>query len=98
MPYGMPFRLPLGMPLRLPFGLRFRRRPLRKTGLEWAEGFWKGIRPFVHLRVEDALLILPPSRVFKLNSSGCQVLDFLSRGGSLADIPGLDDKKIEELH
>jgi radical SAM protein with 4Fe4S-binding SPASM domain len=70
---------------------------LKETGLEWAEGFWKGIRPFVHLRKEDSLLILPPSRVFKLNGSGYQVLDFLTRGGCLADIPALDPQKRQEL-
>jgi radical SAM protein with 4Fe4S-binding SPASM domain len=70
---------------------------LRNTGLEWAAGFWKGILPYVHLRKEDKLLILPPNRVFKLNDSGYQILEFLSRGGSLAAIPALDADKRRDL-
>jgi radical SAM protein with 4Fe4S-binding SPASM domain len=65
--------------------------------LAWAEAFWKGIRPYVHLREADSILILPPNRVFKLNGTGFEVLDFLSRGGRLADIPSMDESRAGQL-
>ncbi len=65
--------------------------------LEWAEKFWRGIEPYVHLREEDAILILPPNRVFKLNPSGLGILGMLSSGSSLKDVPGLRGERIEQV-
>ena len=48
-------------------------------------------------RPEDSVLILPPNRVYKLGGSGAQVLSFLGKGGSLADIPGMDAEKASDL-
>ena len=92
------------MPLRLSFGLRFRERPLsvrtaRKNGgvlsretrnrLDEAESFYRGIRPWLLVRDEDAVLIVPPTRVYKLGGSAPGLLAWLDGGGRLADMPGI---------
>jgi radical SAM protein with 4Fe4S-binding SPASM domain len=60
---------------------------LTSIDLSWAESFWRGIMPYVHLRKEDRLLILPPNRVYKLNETGYGILSHLSRGGRLSALP-----------
>jgi radical SAM protein with 4Fe4S-binding SPASM domain len=51
-----------------------------------AESFYKSVRPWLLVREEDAVLIAPPNRVYKLGGSALGVLSWLDRGGSLADI------------
>ncbi|HOJ32939.1 MAG TPA: radical SAM protein [Candidatus Hydrogenedentes bacterium] len=42
--------------------------------LEWIDDYVKSIRPFVHVRRRDNLLIKIPNEAFKLNESGVQIL------------------------
>ncbi len=84
------------MPLRLRLGGRALTVNPAAAGLSWAEGFWRGIMPYVHLRAEDKVLILPPNRVYKLNESGYGILAHLSRGGRLRDLPLWRDGREEE--
>jgi radical SAM protein with 4Fe4S-binding SPASM domain len=90
--------MPLGLSFRMPLRLRFRGGPLTRIDLSWAEGFWRGIQPYVHLRQEDHVLILPPSRVFKLNPTGYQILDYLSQGGRLKDLPLKEGNRLAEVN
>ncbi|GAB1432803.1 hypothetical protein MASR2M29_14280 [Spirochaetota bacterium] len=61
--------------------------------LDWIYSFWNSLSPYAYARAEDEVVILPPNLVYKTNRSGVQILDFLSKGGRLEDIPGFDCQK-----
>lgn len=61
------------------------------------DSVWRDISPWLLLREEDSVLILPPNRVYKLGGSGTDILAFLAKGGRLGDIPGLDEARLGEL-
>lgn len=54
--------------------------------LDWIDSFVETIRPFVHVRLADRVLIRMPNQAFKLNSTGACVLHHLLQGGSIKDI------------
>jgi radical SAM protein with 4Fe4S-binding SPASM domain len=70
---------------------------LTAPDLSWAVSFWRGIKPYVLLRKEDLVLILPPNRVYKLNQTGYDLLAHLSDGGGL-DALGLGEERAREVH
>lgn len=79
------------MPLSLPFGLRIRRRALTlRADISWIPGFWDSVKDYVFVREEDEVVILPPNMVYKTNRTGLKVLEWIGRGRSVADIPGMD--------
>ena len=91
--------MPLGLPFRLPFGLRLRGGALRARlqagigrALSEAESFYRGVRPWLLVREEDAVLIVPPNRVYKLGGSALGLSSYLDAGGRLADLPGSDGR------
>lgn len=59
------------------------------SNLTWIDDFFNRIKDYIFLRDEDAVLILPPSRVYKLNSTGLVLLKYLYSGKSIRDFPGL---------
>jgi radical SAM protein with 4Fe4S-binding SPASM domain len=61
-----------------------------RSRLDEAESFYRGIRPWLLLREEDAVLIVPPNRVYKLGGSAPGLLAWLDSGGRLASMPGLE--------
>ncbi|MFP4363071.1 MAG: radical SAM protein [Spirochaetia bacterium] len=65
--------------------------------LSWVPEFYWEIAPYIFLRRDDGLLILPPNRVYKMNDSGFQILEYLEKGGKLDAIPGMDDDKSVQL-
>jgi radical SAM protein with 4Fe4S-binding SPASM domain len=71
--------------------------PSRARRLARLESVWRDISPWLLLRQEDSVLILPPNRVYKLGGSGADILAFLSKGGRLANIPGLDEARLADL-
>jgi radical SAM protein with 4Fe4S-binding SPASM domain len=77
------------MPQRVPFRLRFRRRPLTANELSWINGFYAHARKHLFVRKEDNVLIIPPNKVYKLNSTGTALLEFLARGRRIEEFPGL---------
>jgi hypothetical protein len=99
LPRRLPFGLPLGLSFRLPLGLSLRLRvqgggALRRApAAEEAESFYRGIRPWLLVRGEDAVLIVPPNRVYKLGGSALGLLSWLDGGGRLRDLPGLDEAR-----
>jgi radical SAM protein with 4Fe4S-binding SPASM domain len=60
-----------------------------RARLAEAESFYRGIRPWLLVREEDAVLIVPPNRVYKLGGSALGILSWLDAGGRLAELPGL---------
>jgi radical SAM protein with 4Fe4S-binding SPASM domain len=54
--------------------------------LDWVDSFVDRIRPYVHVRMTDHVLIRLPNHAFKLNDTGARVLDHLIHGGSIKDI------------
>jgi sulfatase maturation enzyme AslB (radical SAM superfamily) len=54
--------------------------------LDWIDSFVETIRPFVHVRLADQMLIRMPNQVFKLNKTGAFVLHHILQGGSIKDI------------
>ncbi len=54
--------------------------------LRWVDGFVERIRPYVHVRLTDNVLIRMPNEAFKLNSTGAKALSYLLAGGKIKDI------------
>jgi radical SAM protein with 4Fe4S-binding SPASM domain len=59
------------------------------SNLAWIDEFFYKIKDYIFLRDEDAVLILPPNRVYKLNPTGLVLLKHLFSGKSIRDFPGL---------
>jgi radical SAM protein with 4Fe4S-binding SPASM domain len=74
---------------------RFAERVAKR--LKEAEAFYRGIRPWLLVREEDAVLIVPPNRVYKLGGSALGLLAWLDSGERLAGLPGLDAGRAAEL-
>ncbi len=54
--------------------------------LDWVDAFVDRIRPYVHVRLTDRVLIRLPNQAFKLNITGARVLQHIINGGSIDDI------------
>lgn len=54
--------------------------------LDWVDAFVDRIRPYIHVRLTDRVLIRLPNQAFKLNRTGARILDHIIRGGSIRDI------------
>jgi radical SAM protein with 4Fe4S-binding SPASM domain len=54
--------------------------------LDWVDAFVDRIRPYVHIRLTDRVLVRLPNHAFKLNNTGAQVLHHIIHGGSIEDI------------
>ncbi len=54
--------------------------------LDWVDAFVDRIRPYIHVRLTDRVLIRLPNQALKLNKTGALVLDHIMRGGSIRDI------------
>jgi radical SAM protein with 4Fe4S-binding SPASM domain len=54
--------------------------------LDWVDAFVERIRPYIHVRMTDRVLIRLPNQAFKLNRTGALVLDHIIHGGSVRDI------------
>lgn len=65
--------------------------------LGWVYDFWSGLAPYAYSRPEDRVVILPPNLVYKTNSSGAALLDYITRGGRFEEIPGFDSAKADEV-
>jgi radical SAM protein with 4Fe4S-binding SPASM domain len=50
------------------------------------------MRPWLLVREEDSVLIVPPNRVYKLGGSALALSAYLDSGGRLADLPGSDGR------
>jgi radical SAM protein with 4Fe4S-binding SPASM domain len=69
--------------------------------LDWIDTFVEKIRPYIHVRLTDRVLIRLPNQAFKLNRTGAQVVHHIIQGGSIQDIlkARSSDKKLpEQLH
>lgn len=71
--------------------------PRLRDRLASLERRYATLKPWLLFRAEDGVLILPPNRVYKLGGSGAAVLDWLSRGGRLRDIPGMDGVRAADI-
>ncbi|UCE41434.1 MAG: radical SAM protein [Candidatus Aminicenantes bacterium] len=60
--------------------------PTASYKLDWVDGFVAKIRPYVHVRLTDRVLIRLPNQAFKLNQTGARVLHHIIQGGSIQDI------------
>ena len=54
--------------------------------LDWVDAFVAKIRPYIHVRLTDRVLIRLPNQAFKLNQTGAHVLHHIVQGGSVKDI------------
>jgi radical SAM protein with 4Fe4S-binding SPASM domain len=61
------------------------------------ESFYRGIRPWLLVRDEDAVLIVPPNRVYKLGGAALALMSWLDSGGKLWEMPGLNPPRASEL-
>lgn len=64
-------------------------KPFAVEDLDWVDDFYRRVKDYLILRDEDDILILPPNRVYKVNSSGGAVLRHLDSGARTASFPGL---------
>jgi len=72
---------------------------LKKQDLDWIDDFMKRVKSHLFVREEDSVLILPPNRVYKLNTSGLALVRFCKSGGRIGDIGEIEDEeRILEVH
>jgi radical SAM protein with 4Fe4S-binding SPASM domain len=64
----------------------------KRTRIAEAESFYRDVRRWLLVRGEDAVLIVPPNRVYKLGGSALGLLSWLDSGGRLGELPGSDGK------
>lgn len=73
------------------------RRRLKKSAvavppipdLGWVDEFIQNVKPFIHVREEDNLLIRKPNQAHRLNDQGVRVLRFLLDGGSATGLAAM---------
>lgn len=71
--------------------------------LAWVDDFLRRIKPYVHMRLKDNVLIRMPNEAFKLNPTGARVIDHILSGGSVKDIirarpdPDETEKQLERF-
>ncbi|MBP7262540.1 MAG: radical SAM protein [Spirochaetia bacterium] len=65
--------------------------------LSWIYRFWSDLGPYAYARTEDNVVILPPNQVYKTNSTGARLVEFLRAGGRFEDIPGMDEGRAAEV-
>ncbi|MCX7024087.1 MAG: radical SAM protein [Spirochaetes bacterium] len=73
-------------------------RAAPRTGnpdLSWIYAFWKTVSPWIFVRDEDDVIIVPPNRVYKANRTAMGLLRHLDRGGRLEDIPSFAERAPE---
>jgi radical SAM protein with 4Fe4S-binding SPASM domain len=68
-------------------GLLKRRGPAASLG--WIDEFFREAGSHIFAREEDGVIILPPSQVYKANSTGIAIVRHLLSGGKVKDIPGI---------
>ncbi len=54
--------------------------------LDWIDSFIDRIRPYIHVRLTDSVLIRMPNEAYKLNETGARLIHFLLTTGKVADI------------
>lgn len=54
---------------------------MKKHRLAWVDDFLNRIKPYVHMRLKDNVLIRMPNEAFKLNSTGAKVIAHILSGG-----------------
>jgi radical SAM protein with 4Fe4S-binding SPASM domain len=62
-----------------------------------AESYYRGVRPWILVREEDAVLIAPPNRVYKLGGSALGLLGWLDSGNHLVEACREEGKAKEAL-
>ena len=77
--------MPLCVSFSLSFGLCKWRCPVKQHKLSWVDAFLGRIKPYVHMRLRDNVLIRMPNEAFKLNTTGARVIAHILDGGSVAD-------------
>jgi radical SAM protein with 4Fe4S-binding SPASM domain len=58
---------------------------VKKHKLAWVDAFLGRIKPYVHMRLRDNVLIRMPNEAFKLNNTGARVIAHILDGGSVTD-------------
>lgn len=59
---------------------------MSKDKLAWVDEFLARIKPYVHMRLRDNVLIRMPNEAFKLNDTGARVIAHILDGGSIQEI------------
>jgi radical SAM protein with 4Fe4S-binding SPASM domain len=75
--------------------------PFASIKLDWVDAFVAKIRPYIHVRLTDRVLIRLPNQAFKLNQTGARVLHHIIQGGSIQDIlkaRSFDENLPAQLH
>ncbi|MEJ2664148.1 MAG: SPASM domain-containing protein, partial [Spirochaetia bacterium] len=67
--------------------------------LAWIDAFVADIKPYIHVRAFDRVLILPPNKVYKLNTTGRALLGALLKGKRIGSFRFLRDAdKARQVH
>lgn len=59
---------------------------MNREDLNWIDGFFREIKPYIHVREEDSLLILVPNQAHKLNAGALRIMRALFDGKSIGEI------------
>ncbi|NLD48423.1 MAG: radical SAM protein, partial [Clostridiaceae bacterium] len=76
---------------------------MKKNKLSWIDEFINSIKPYVHMRLADNVLIRMPNEAFKVNTTGARVISHILAGGSVQDFINVrsdspeTEKQLEEF-
>ncbi len=56
--------------------------------LSWIDGFLRSVKPYLFVREEDSLLILPPNQAYRLNPTALEILESALGGVPVAEAMG----------
>ena len=62
------------------------RHGIHTSDLSWIDEFWEQAGPYIFSREEDGILILPPNRVYKINSSAAALVRYFREGGKAVSL------------
>lgn len=73
-------------------------RPKDDPNLDWVDEYMRRVKPYIHVRMRDNLLIKRPNQVVRLNPTGALVLHQLLEGKPVRDVMhGLDRPKRDDV-
>lgn len=65
--------------------------------LSWIYDFWNKLKPYAYAREDDNVVIIPPNLVYKTNSTGIKLIQYIENGGKLSNLPGMNAQKMEQI-
>lgn len=65
--------------------------------LRWIYDFWNNLKPYAYAREDDNVVIIPPNLVYKTNSTGIKLIQYVESGGKFSNLPNMNSEKLQQI-